>query len=311
MNTKNTASQPNVASIGDDARFHDLVADYVKSRELASKSAHAAAYKELTSYLDSKLRAPADQAASVAVEGFQMVALPIDPTEAMVQAGIDSGKSKPFSYASCFRAMLAAAPQQSLAPAADCPACNGHGLIGGCFGQTPESYEEVSIACEECDGTGKVAAEGQVSAAAPALSVWYGAMPESNGKSNFTAILNRKDAKGFDVFGGFTIARSEYPERVRYEADCVRYLIGEIEKEPFILDYDADKHSGYIAPDRASEGQAQTSAANMVDCLKCEGRGRYALMSDGLCIDGRCTQCNGAGKVVAAQSADKPEGDHE
>lgn len=98
------------------------------------------------------------------------------------------------------------------------------------------------------------------SAAAPALAVWYGPMPESNGKSNYTAILHRKDAIGLDLFGGFTIARSEYPERVRYEADCVRYLIGEVEKKPFILDYDADKHSGYVTPISAFERQPHTNA---------------------------------------------------
>jgi hypothetical protein len=74
----------------------------------------------------------------------------------------------------------------------------------------------------------------------PSLAVWYGAMPESNGKSNWTAILYRKSD---GPFGGahVTIDRSEYPDRVRYEADRVRFLIGELEKEPFILDYDADK----------------------------------------------------------------------
>ena len=76
----------------------------------------------------------------------------------------------------------------------------------------------------------------------PELAVWYGAMPESNGKSNFTVILYRKDGK---VYDGITIDRSEYPDRVRYEADRMRYLIGEISEEPDILDYDADKHSGY------------------------------------------------------------------
>ena len=85
----------------------------------------------------------------------------------------------------------------------------------------------------------------------PELTVWEGAMPESNGKSNFTAILNRADAEGLDKFGGFTIARSEYPDRVRYEADCVRHLIGELAERPCITDYDADKHSGYVAPNAA------------------------------------------------------------
>jgi hypothetical protein len=75
------------------------------------------------------------------------------------------------------------------------------------------------------------------------LQVWNGPMPESNGKTNFTAILHRGD-----ISKGFTIDRSEYPDRVRYEADRVRWLIGEIDKEPYILDYDANRHSGYVAP---------------------------------------------------------------
>ncbi len=75
------------------------------------------------------------------------------------------------------------------------------------------------------------------------LTVWSGSMPESNGKSNFTAILHRGD-----LSKGHTIDRSEYPDRVRYEADRVRWLIGETDKEPWILDYDADKRSDYVAP---------------------------------------------------------------
>jgi hypothetical protein len=82
--------------------------------------------------------------------------------------------------------------------------------------------------------------------ATPELAVWYGPMPESNGKSNYTAVLYRK---GDGLMGGvaITLGRSEYPDRVRYEADRARYLIGELEVEPCILDYDPDKHSGYVA----------------------------------------------------------------
>ena len=65
------------------------------------------------------------------------------------------------------------------------------------------------------------------------LTVWFGSMPESNGKMNWTAILHRGD-----ISEGFTIARSEYHDRVRYDADCVRHLIGELEDEPDILEYD-------------------------------------------------------------------------
>ena len=81
----------------------------------------------------------------------------------------------------------------------------------------------------------------------PELEVWYGPMPESNGKSNFTAILKRK---GESMLMGpiFTIARSEYPDRVRYEADEVRHILGLLDKKPCILDYDTDAHSGYVAP---------------------------------------------------------------
>lgn len=74
----------------------------------------------------------------------------------------------------------------------------------------------------------------------PKLHVWYGAMPETNGKSNFTAILHSGD-----VATGITLDRSEYPDRVRYEADCARFLIGDLGEAPWILDYDADAHSGY------------------------------------------------------------------
>lgn len=79
----------------------------------------------------------------------------------------------------------------------------------------------------------------------PQLSVWYGSMPESNGKANWTAILYNKSEDGFlgGVADGFTIARSEYPDRVRYDADCIRHLIGELKEKPFILDYDSEKKS--------------------------------------------------------------------
>lgn len=79
----------------------------------------------------------------------------------------------------------------------------------------------------------------------PELTVWYGSMPESNGKTNWTAILHRK---GEGIQDGMTIDRSEYPGRVLYAADRVRYLIGEKADRPCILDYDADAHSGYVKP---------------------------------------------------------------
>lgn len=67
------------------------------------------------------------------------------------------------------------------------------------------------------------------------LSVWFDSMPESNGKRNWTVMLHRKDQSMTD---GMTIHRSEYYDQARYDADTLRFMIGEIEKEPFILDYD-------------------------------------------------------------------------
>jgi hypothetical protein len=62
------------------------------------------------------------------------------------------------------------------------------------------------------------------------LTVVYRKMPESCGRNNWVALL-----RGID--------RSEYPYRVRYAADCVRHIIGELAEKPFILDYDSDERT--------------------------------------------------------------------
>lgn len=75
----------------------------------------------------------------------------------------------------------------------------------------------------------------------PKLTVVYTAMPESNGKSNWTAFLCRVDENGKpNIFDGFQFARSEYTDQVRYDADCMRFLIGELDERPCVLDYDGD-----------------------------------------------------------------------
>jgi len=125
-------------------------------------------------------------------------------------------------------------------------------------GLTPEGYADYAALEAECkrlseshnDASYYASLYEELRAAQteqqPELTVWEGAMPESNGKSNFTAILARKGRTLLDTLAdGFTIARSEYPDRVRYEADCVRWLIGEMKERPWIIDYDTDKHSGY------------------------------------------------------------------
>jgi hypothetical protein len=112
-------------------------------------------------------------------------------------------------------------------------------LIDHCEGDTI-SEEGLQRALSRMLADPKYAAPQASEAQQPALAVWYGSMPESNGKSNWTAILHRK-GEGLMDGPHITIDRSEYPDRVRYEADRMRYLIGEIADEPCILDYDADK----------------------------------------------------------------------
>ena len=92
-----------------------------------------------------------------------------------------------------------------------------------------------------------LAALSPASPARPELTVWYGKMPESNGRENWTAVLRRVNPTDkWDQ--GFCFARSEYPGRVLYEADRVRWIIGERAERPDILAYDADAHSGYVEP---------------------------------------------------------------
>lgn len=67
------------------------------------------------------------------------------------------------------------------------------------------------------------------------LTVWYGSMPESNGRTNWTAIVHRGNLRA-----GFTIERAEYPDIVRYSADRMRWIIGELDEEPNILEYNGD-----------------------------------------------------------------------
>lgn len=74
------------------------------------------------------------------------------------------------------------------------------------------------------------------------LKVRFQAMPESNGRRNWTVLLAREDGSGLrgDLAYGFQISRSEYHDRERYWADRLRYLIGESTIEPDILNYDAN-----------------------------------------------------------------------
>ena len=77
----------------------------------------------------------------------------------------------------------------------------------------------------------------------PRLKVCITAFPESNGKQNWTALLVRTDKWGEGLAGncgGISLARGELWNRVAYAAECARFLIGERDTEPFILDFGDD-----------------------------------------------------------------------
>lgn len=102
---------------------------------------------------------------------------------------------------------------------------------------TPEKYRRVNA----------LAAQPQqakpLSDAQPRLRVRLQSFPESNGKRNWTALLCRDD-ENFDGLvgncGGIQIARGELWNRVAYHAEEARFLIGERDTEPHILDYGDD-----------------------------------------------------------------------
>ena len=76
----------------------------------------------------------------------------------------------------------------------------------------------------------------------PQLTVNIRSYPESNGKTNWTAMFVRTEK--FDGLigssGGIVIAYGECWNRVAYEAERARFLIGERPDEPWILDYGVD-----------------------------------------------------------------------
>ena len=79
----------------------------------------------------------------------------------------------------------------------------------------------------------------------PHLTVKVLSFPESNGKRNWTALLVRVDAWGGLIgnCGGITIDRGECWNRVAYEAERAKLLIGERDTEPDIMDYGDDIHT--------------------------------------------------------------------
>lgn len=76
----------------------------------------------------------------------------------------------------------------------------------------------------------------------PKLTVRLTSFPESNGKRNWTALLVRVDEWDGLIgnCGGISLARGELWNRVAWAAEEARFLIGERDIEPFILDYGND-----------------------------------------------------------------------
>ena len=77
----------------------------------------------------------------------------------------------------------------------------------------------------------------------PRLTVKLRSFPESNGKRNWTALLVREDETWDGLIGncgGITVDRGEFWNRVAYKAERARFLIGERDTEPHILDYGDD-----------------------------------------------------------------------
>lgn len=78
--------------------------------------------------------------------------------------------------------------------------------------------------------------------AQPQLAVWCGPMFDPTGKEKWIAVLHRKRIGRLNsIPEGICLSLSEYPDKVRYDADCARFMIGERASYPRITDYDTEK----------------------------------------------------------------------
>lgn len=79
----------------------------------------------------------------------------------------------------------------------------------------------------------------------PELTVKLTSFPESNGKRNWTAMFVRKEKwNGLPGnCGGITIDRGECWNRIAYHAEEARFLIGERDDAPELMDYADDIHT--------------------------------------------------------------------
>ena len=129
-----------------------------------------------------------------------------------------------------------------------CPFCGGEDLT---------EYDGY-VTCDTCDTDGPLCdtrdeaiekwntratlEQPSTAEAQPRLTVRLLSFPESNGKRNWTAMIARVDKWGGLIgnCGGITVARGEFWNRVAYEAECTKLLIGERTTQPDILDYSDD-----------------------------------------------------------------------
>lgn len=119
-----------------------------------------------------------------------------------------------------------------------------------------EPFFEFAHAIEAAVRVGRSAGE-QGAVKQPILDVQVLSFPESNGKRNWTALLVRKEKWDglVGTYGGIGLLRSEYWNRVAYEAERAKFLIGLRDTEPHILDYGDD-----IATPDEWAGETRTAA---------------------------------------------------
>lgn len=114
----------------------------------------------------------------------------------------------------------------------------------------------------------------------PRLTVRLTSFPETNGKRNWTALLVRTEPWGglIGSCGGITIDRGECWNRVAFEAERARYLIGERDTEPDILAYGddmatPDEWPGEVRGGRPARPVKRTTHPGPIELIKSDSEG--------------------------------------
>lgn len=132
--------------------------------------------------------------------------------------------------------------------------------------------------------------------AQPRLTVRVQSFPESNGKRNWTALLVRVNPWGGLIgnCGGITIDRGEFWNRVAYEAERARLLIGERDTEPDVLDYGDDittpdqwageVRGGRPVRERKAAPSAQADPQVPLPCGQCRKADSWGIPLSKTCV---------------------------